>query len=132
MRYSILYITHTKYHEVFNTVLLCITHTTKRVSNIFLPANEWYTTYFYLCLFLYSGVKHISTTSVTRMEPNKRQNILTLRKHMVLPLGFCWDPFCSSFYFSVLCFVCLRPVSCVPNFASISGLSIRDCTFDFL
>jgi hypothetical protein len=25
------------------------------------------------------------------------------------------------------CFVCLRPVSCVPNVASVSGLSILDC-----
>ena len=29
------------------------------------------------------------------------------------------------------CFVCLRPVSCVPNVASFSGLSIRDCPFRF-
>ena len=26
-----------------------------------------------------------------------------------------------------LCFACLRPVSCVPDFASVSGLSILDC-----
>jgi hypothetical protein len=26
-----------------------------------------------------------------------------------------------------LSFVCLRPVSCVPNVASFSGLSIHDC-----
>jgi hypothetical protein len=30
------------------------------------------------------------------------------------------------------CFVCLRPVSCVPNVASVSGLSILDCHFSFL
>ena len=30
------------------------------------------------------------------------------------------------------CFVCLRPVSCVHNVASVSGLSIRDCPIGFL
>jgi hypothetical protein len=30
------------------------------------------------------------------------------------------------------CFVCLRPVSCVPNVASVSGLSILDCPLGFL
>ena len=36
--------------------------------------------------------------------------------------------FCVGFF----CFVCLRPVSCVPNVASVSGLSILDCPFGFL
>ena len=27
------------------------------------------------------------------------------------------------------CFVCLRPVSCVPNIGSVSGLSVFDCSF---
>jgi hypothetical protein len=30
-------------------------------------------------------------------------------------------------YLIAPCFVCLRPVSCVPNVASVSGLSILDC-----
>ena len=30
------------------------------------------------------------------------------------------------------CFVCLRPVSCVPNVASFSGLSTLYCLFGFL
>ena len=37
--------------------------------------------------------------------------------------------------FSFLCcfiFVCLRPVSCVPNVASVSGLSFHNCPFGFL
>ena len=34
--------------------------------------------------------------------------------------------------FCVFCFVCLRPVSCVPNVASVSGLSILDFPFGFL
>ena len=33
---------------------------------------------------------------------------------------------CHVFYF-----VCLRPVSCVPNVASISGLSVLDCLLRF-
>ena len=32
----------------------------------------------------------------------------------------------------LFCFVCLRPVSCVPNVAKVSGLSILDCPFGFL
>ena len=37
----------------------------------------------------------------------------------------------TLFVFVVLCFcfVCRRPVSCVPNDASFSGLSIFDCPF---
>jgi len=30
------------------------------------------------------------------------------------------------------CFVCLRLVSCVPIVASVSGLSIIECSFGFL
>jgi hypothetical protein len=33
---------------------------------------------------------------------------------------------CCVFYF-----VCLHPVSCVPNVASFSGFSILDCPFGF-
>jgi hypothetical protein len=36
------------------------------------------------------------------------------------------------FVFSVFCFCCLRPMSCVPSIASVSGLSIRVCHFGFL
>jgi hypothetical protein len=32
----------------------------------------------------------------------------------------------------LFCFVCLRLVSCVPNVASFSRLSILDCPFGFL
>jgi hypothetical protein len=43
---------------------------------------------------------------------------------------------CTAHLFSFLCcvfnFVCLRPVSCVPNIASFSGLSILDFPFGFL
>ena len=36
------------------------------------------------------------------------------------------------FLFSVLCFVCLHPVSCVPNVGCVSGLSILDCSSSFV
>ena len=36
-----------------------------------------------------------------------------------------------SFLCCVFCFVCLHPVSCVPNVASFSGLSILDCLIGF-
>jgi hypothetical protein len=35
-------------------------------------------------------------------------------------------------YIVFLCFVSLRPVSCVPSVASVFGLSIRDYSFGFL
>jgi hypothetical protein len=38
---------------------------------------------------------------------------------------------CPPFFF-LFFFVCLRPVFYVPNVASVSGLSIRHCSFDFL
>ena len=51
---------------------------------------------------------------------------------------FSWGLCCSSFYVSVLrvfvfsfLFVCLRPMSCVPNLASFSGLSILDGPLGF-
>jgi hypothetical protein len=57
-------------------------------------------------------------------------------------LSFCPFSFghcivCDVQHFAVLlscvyCFVCLRPVSCVPYVASFSGLSILDCPLTFL
>ena len=37
-----------------------------------------------------------------------------------------------KFLFCISSFVCLRPVSCVPNVATVSGLSILNCPFGFL
>jgi hypothetical protein len=37
-----------------------------------------------------------------------------------------------SFLSCGICFVCLHPVSCVPNVARVSGLSNVDCPFGFL
>jgi hypothetical protein len=36
--------------------------------------------------------------------------------------------FCAVFF----CFVCLRPVSCVPNVGSVCGVPFHDCPFGFL
>ena len=49
---------------------------------------------------------------------------------------FLWGPFCPSFKFSVMgvlfvCFVCLRPVSHVPNVTCVSRLSILDSPSGF-
>jgi hypothetical protein len=38
----------------------------------------------------------------------------------------------QHFLCCVFCFVCLRPVSCAPNVAGFSALSILDCPFCFL
>ena len=47
-----------------------------------------------------------------------------LRQRIII---FWWDPCCSSFQLSVVfCFLCLRPVSCVPNVANVFGLFILD------
>ena len=87
----------------------------------------------YLCLFAWSGVKHVLTTWVTRRVSCKSQKLLTLRKH----LGS--SPMCGgvrlAHLFSFLCcfcFVCPRPVSYVPNVANVSGLSILYLLFDVL
>jgi hypothetical protein len=37
-----------------------------------------------------------------------------------------------NFLCYVFCFVCLRPVSCVPYVVGFSGVSILDCPFGFL
>jgi hypothetical protein len=67
---------------------------------------------------------------ITRRVCHKKQELLTIHEHPgslqvygkvhVAHLRF----LC---YVVLICFVCLRPVSCVPN-----GLSILDCPFGFL
>ena len=66
----------------------------------------------------------------------KRKELFTLRKNMVSPpvYGGVSVAHLLSFLCCVFCFVCivLRPVSCVPNVASFSRLTILDWSFDFL
>ena len=65
----------------------------------------------------------------------KKQELLTLREHLGLPPGF-WGVsvvYLFSFLYWCFCFVCLRPVSCVPNVAGVqSWLSLRfSLTFNY-
>ena len=50
----------------------------------------------------------------------KRQELLTLRDHLGLPSVFSWVRLlaCFSFLCNVVCFACLRLVSCVTNVVS--------------
>jgi hypothetical protein len=60
-----------------------------------------------------------------------RQGLLTLHVHLdsTPVFGEVRVAHLLSFLCCVFYFVCLRPVSCVPNVARFSGLSILDCSF---
>jgi len=98
----------------------------------------------YLCLFPYGSVKRVLTIWVTWRVSYKIQEMLTFRDHLGSPRFFigcvrvshlfsflCCVVLCCVFRF---CFVCLRPVSCVPNVDSVTSLSILviDNPFCFL
>ena len=59
---------------------------------------------------------------------------ITLREHLVSPPVFGGIRVARLFSFlcCIFCLVCLRPVTCVPNVASFSGLSIPASPFGFL
>ena len=83
---------------------------------------------FYLCYLL----AHIVVFNTSY----KRQQLPTLRfastwVHPRILVLFIFSVFCVVLRFCVLCFVCLCPVSCMPNVVSVSGVSILDCLFDF-
>jgi hypothetical protein len=60
------------------------------------------------------------TIRITRRVSYKEQELLILREH-------------PGFFMCCVCFcVCLRPVSCVLNVASVSRVFILDCPFGFL
>ena len=46
--------------------------------------------------------------------------------------GLWWVHVVQLVWFSVLCFVCLRPVCCMLGVAIVFRLSILDCLFGFL
>jgi hypothetical protein len=62
------------------------------------------------------------------------QELLTIREHLGLHpvFGGVVAAHLFSFLCCGFCLVCLRPVSCTPNVASVSGLSILDYSFGFL
>ena len=102
----------------------------------------------HVLFMLFVFVQQILTVRVTWQVIYKWQELLTLHEHLdstavfggavlliflvfcvVFLVGLC----CSSLLvFWVVCFVCLLPVSCVPNVVNVSGLSTLDCPFDFL
>ena len=86
----------------------------------------------YLCLLAYSEIKHVLYIWVTWRVSYKRQGLLTLRELLCSPSVFWWGPVAHllSFLYCIVlcfCFICLCPVSSIPYFANISGLSIFDC-----
>ena len=64
-------------------------------------------------------------------------NYLIISIHDIVIVKFVVGSMLPIFFSSLrcvvlLCFVCLRSVSCMPKVASVSELSIRDCPFWFL
>jgi len=82
--------------------------------------------------FLYHRQDFYLTIYVSNsMVSIKKQEMLTLCEHLGSPPVF--GGVLVAHLFSFLCVVYfLRPVSCVPNVASVSGLSILDCSFGFI
>ena len=64
----------------------------------------------------------------------KKQELLIIRVHLgsLHGLGGVRVAHDFSFLCCVFCFVCLRPVYCMPNVASVPGLSLLDYPFSFL
>jgi hypothetical protein len=60
----------------------------------------------------------------------KKKELFTLHEHMGSPPVF--GGVRVAHYFSFLCCVCLRHVSCVSNVANVSWLSILDFRFRVL
>ena len=88
------------------------------------------------CAPLSLTVYNMSNKRVRWMSYKKRES-LTFIEHLDSPLVFGGVRVTNLFRFLccivLLCFVCLRPVSCVvPSVASVSGLPSLDCPFGFL
>ena len=90
----------------------------------------------YLCLLAYSGVQHIlccvfllplSLSCVLCMMASNTYCIVFLGL-FVFVLCLVYDGIQHLLY-CVSWFICFRLMSCVPNIASFSGLSILDCPF---
>ena len=96
-----------------------------------LPLVVWRRAYVLIMLFVfvvYSGVLHVLTIWVTWQVSYKRQELLSFARTWVTPVfGGVRIAYLCSFLWGFF-----RPVSCLPNVASVSGLSIIDCHFGFL
>ena len=79
----------------------------------------------HICYWCYSSILHILTIWVTWRVSCGRQELFILRGHLGSPPSMMGSV--GAHLFSVLCCVCLRPVSCVSSIVSVSGLSIIDC-----
>ena len=103
------------------TGLGCIYHL---YSQLFVRGCVFYLCYFYLST--YCGVKHVLTMRETWCLFYKHE-LLTLRNPLGSPLVFGWVRVAHLFNFLCCdiccCIICLHPVSCVPNVASVSGFS---------
>jgi hypothetical protein len=74
------------------------------------------------------------TMRVTWRVSYKTQKLLDLHGRLGSPRGFggVRVPYLFIIFFCIVFFfVCLRPVSCIPNAVSFAGMSILDCPFGF-
>ena len=88
----------------------------------------------YLCLLSYSGVLHVVTVWVAWLCLVEWGNSFPFASDRVLLQCLQGFVLVNFLVFCVLCFwfVCLRPVSFVPNVANFSGFSVIDYHFGFL
>jgi hypothetical protein len=84
----------------------------------------------HLCLFPHSGIQNFLTVWVTWQVSYKELITLCHRGSSPVFGGVRVAQLLS--FLLCFCFVCRRPVSCVPNVASVSRLSILGCPFAFL
>ena len=91
--------------------------------------------FMYLCYFPNHRQELVRNWQYEQQVSDKKQELLIIREDS----GFTPCIFVGSVLLIILvlcvvffCFVCLCPVSCVPDVATVSGLSIPDCSFGFL
>ena len=88
---------------------------------------------YYMCWFAYSGVQYVLTIRVTRrmcvIRDWNRSPFASTWNH---PPGLVRSVLPIFLVVCVFCYACLRLVSSLINVASVSGLSILDCSFGVL
>ena len=109
----------------------CPSHrTTARLCNLL--TIKWHYIFFLLLRYVLSPITYKTfsrTMRVTRRVSFKKQEMQTLCKHVGLSPSHLFSVCCCVVF---LCFVFLRPVSYVPNVASVSGFFILSCPFGYL